>query len=197
MEHYYSSNPTSESDEREIEYELNNINFKFISDNGVFSKMHVDIATSFMLKVISNESFGESILDLGSGYGVIGIVVGKINPNSKITMCDINNRALNLARRNAIKNRVGNVEAIESDGFANIKSTFDTIITNPPIRAGKATIYKMYEDAKNHLNEGGKLYLVINKKHGAPSTITYLSELFSEVEVMDKKAGFNVIRCTK
>ena len=79
-----------------------------------------------------------------------------------------------------------------------IKSdTFDTIITNPPIRAGKAVIYKMYEDAKNHLRESGTLYLVINKKHGAPSTISYLEELFGNCEVVDKKSGFNVLKCIK
>ena len=100
-----------------------------------------------------------------------------------------------LYKRNAERNKVQNIEIIESNAFENIKEKFDTIITNPPIRAGKAVIYDMYKEAKEHLNENGTLYLVINKKHGAPSTINYLNELFDNVEVLDKKAGFNVIKC--
>ncbi|MBQ9313658.1 MAG: class I SAM-dependent methyltransferase [Clostridia bacterium] len=194
MEHYYSSNPTSESNEKIIEYDMKEKKFHLITDNGVFSKAHVDFATSFMLNTIIDEVKGD-VLDLGCGYGVIGIVIAS-NPNvKKITMCDVNNRALNLAKRNAEKNKLQNFEIVESDGFENIKQKFDTIITNPPIRAGKAVIYKMYEDSKQHLNEGGTLFLVINKKHGAPSTITFLKEIFENVEVLDKKAGFHVIKC--
>ena len=116
---------------------------------------------------------------------------------SSVTLCDINNRAIDLATRNAERNKVVNAKIFASDGFANVEGRFDIIITNPPIRAGKAVIYKMYEDAKEHLNDGGRFYLVINKKHGAPSTINYLNELYGEVEVLDKKAGFNVMRCKK
>ncbi len=194
MEHYYSSNPTSESNERVVEYEINGKKFSFISDNGVFSKAHVDFATNFMLETVIDEVEG-NVLDLGCGYGVIGIVVSRFSKNSHVIMCDVNNRALDLARRNILKNKVENVEVIESDGFENINDKFDTIITNPPIRAGKTVIYQMYQDAREHLNDGGKFFLVINKKHGAPSTISYLKELFKNVEVLDKKAGFNVIKC--
>ena len=197
MEHYYTSDPSVKSEEKEIEYEIGENHFTFITDNGVFSKNHIDIATSFLLKTIFDEVNGD-VLDVGCGYGVIGIAVAKnVNVNS-VTMLDVNHRALELARRNAIRNKVENkTKIIESDGFENIKELYDTIITNPPIRAGKSVIYKMYEDAKAHLNEGGALYLVINKKHGAPSTITFLNTLFGNCEVMDKKTGFNVIKCVK
>ena len=198
MDHYYSANPESESNEREIKYELKDRTFKFISDNGVFSKEHVDFATDFMLRTIIDDELEGSVLDMGCGYGVIGITVSNLcSKVSSVTLCDINNRAIDLATRNAERNRVVNANIFASDGFANVEGRFDIIITNPPIRAGKAVIYKMYEDAKEHLNDGGRFYLVINKKHGAPSTINYLNELYSEVEVLDKKAGFNVIRCKK
>ena len=173
---------------------MRNKNFHFITDNGVFSKAHVDFATSFMLNTIFNDVKG-SVLDLGCGYGVIGIIVSSNSNVSKITMCDVNQRALDLAKRNAEKNKVINYEVVESDCFENINEKFDTIITNPPIRAGKSVIYKMYEDSKNHLKSNGVLFLVINKKHGAPSTITFLESIFNNVEVLDKKAGFNVIKC--
>ncbi len=197
MEHYYTADPTVKSEEREIQYELEGNQFNFITDNGVFSKNHVDIATSFLMKTIYNELKGD-ILDVGCGYGVIGIIAAKNKNVSTVTMLDVNHRALELCKRNAIKNKVDSkVKIIESDGFEQIKEKYDVIITNPPIRAGKSVIYKMYEDAKEHLKENGILYLVINKKHGAPSTITFLNTLFKECEVMDKKTGFNVIKCKK
>lgn len=196
MEHYYSENPESESNEKEITYEINDKKFKFISDNGVFSKGHVDFATDFMLRTILKDKINGKVLDMGCGYGVIGITISKLcSEVSKVVMCDINNRAVDLSKRNVENNKVVNAEVMASNGFENVKDKFDVIITNPPIRAGKAVIYKMYEDAKSHLNDGGKFYLVINKKHGAPSTINYLNEIYSDVEVLDKKAGFNVIRC--
>lgn len=196
MEHYYSENPESESNEKEITYEINGKKFKFISDNGVFSKGHVDFATDFMLRTILKDEINGKVLDMGCGYGVIGITISKLcSEVSKVVMCDINNRAVDLSKRNVVNNKAINAEVMASNGFENVNDKFDVIITNPPIRAGKAVIYKMYEDAKSHLNDGGKFYLVINKKHGAPSTINYLNEIYSNVEVLDKKAGFNVIRC--
>ena len=197
MEHYYTSDPSVKSEEREIEYEISNNKFKFITDNGVFSKNHVDIATSFLMKTIYGEIRGE-VLDVGCGYGVIGITAAKNSNVSSVTMLDVNRRALELAKRNSEKNKVAEkVKIIESDGFEKITEKYDVIITNPPIRAGKCVIYKMYEDAKEHLNDGGTLYLVINKKHGAPSTISFLNTLFGNCEVLDKKTGFNVIKCIK
>ena len=196
MEHYYSSNPTSDSKERELIYELNAIKFRFISDNGVFSKNHVDFATDFLLKTIFMLVEG-TILDVGCGYGPIGICLSK-NPNvTNVTMLDVNHRALDLSQRNIKLNNVKNVQVIESNGFENIHDTFDTIVTNPPIRAGKEVIYQMYQEAKEHLQEGGKFFLVINKKHGAPSTIKFLTEVFGNCEIVDKKAGFHVLMCTR
>ena len=194
MEHYFSSEPTSSSNERQIEYEIDGKKIKLVTDNGVFSKAHVDFATSFLLNTIFHEVKG-NVLDLGCGYGVIGIAIAQNKEVEKVTMCDVNHRALDLAKRNAEKNHLSHFEVIESDGFSNIKSEFDIIITNPPIRAGKAVIYQMYQESKIHLKEGGAFYLVINKKHGAPSTITFLKTLYDNVEVLDKKAGFHVIKC--
>ena len=194
MEHYYSNNPTSKSEERLLEYSIKGVNLKFISDNGVFSKNHVDFATSLLLNALAEEEIKGTVLDVGCGYGVIGITLAKLF-NVEVAMLDINERALGLAKRNAIKNGLYNIEIIESNGFEKIEKQYDVIVTNPPIRAGKEVIYKMYDDAKKYLNNGGKFYLVINKKHGAPTTIKHLEELFECVEVIDKKAGFNVIRC--
>ena len=196
MDHYYTENPTSKSEERELTYTLFQKNLSFISDNGVFSKNHVDFATDFLIKTIFDEVTGE-ILDVGCGYGVIGICLAMSPKVTSTTMLDINHRALDLARRNAQRNHAEHVQIIESNGFEKINDLYDTIITNPPIRAGKEVIYQMYQDAKDHLKQGGKLFLVINKKHGAPSTIRYLEEVYGNCEIVDKKAGFHVLMCIK
>lgn len=195
MDHYYSKEPTSKSEERIIEYELNGCKFKFISDNGVFSKNKIDFASEFLIKTIFNEVKG-NILDVGCGYGVIGIIFSKNNNVSSVTMLDVNHRALELAKKNINLNKV-EAKIIESDGFENISEEYDTIVTNPPIRAGKTVIYQIYKDAYNHLKKDGILYLVINKKHGAPSTIKELNNIFGNCEIVDKKAGFHVLKCIK
>ena len=196
MEHYYTNNPTSKSEERIIEYKIKDKTIKFTTDNGVFSKAHVDIATNFMLNTLLNEEIRGKLLDVGCGYGTIGITLSKFF-DVNVTMLDINERALNLAEKNVKLNDCKNIKIIESDGFEKITENYDVIVTNPPIRAGKAVIYKIYEDYYEHLNENGVLYLVINKKHGAPSTKEYLTQLFGNCEILDKKTGFNVMKCVK
>ena len=159
----------------------------------------MDSASDLLIKTVYDELFGK-VLDVGCGYGVIGITVATNHKVERVKMLDVNHRALALAKKNAEKNQVDSkVEIIESDGFESIsdEEKFDAIVTNPPIRAGKSVIYQMYEDSQKHLNEGGSLYLVINKKHGAPSTITFLNNLFGNCEILNKKSGFHVLKCTR
>ncbi len=196
VEHYFTNQPTSISKERIIEYVINGKNLSFISDNGVFSKQHIDIATNFMLTVLMKEKIEGTLLDVGCGYGVIGITLAKCF-SVDVTMLDINERALELAKKNCMRNGETTVKIVNSNGFENIEDQFNVIVTNPPIRAGKSVIYQIYKDSYEHLVKGGAFYLVINKKHGAPSTKDFLTQLFGNCEVLDHKAGFQVMKCVK
>jgi len=192
MNHYFKSNIDLKHKETEIEYVYKFTKFSFTTDIGVFSKDGVDYATNILLENLPDLS--GKVLDIGCGYGCIGVVLAKIYGKTiDVTMSDINDRALELAEKNAKKNGV-NVKIIKSDGFENICGNFDNILLNPPIHAGKAVIYKIYEEIYNHLNPNGRFYIVIQKKHGALSHREKLEEIFGKenFSVLYSKKGFYV-----
>ena len=192
-DHYYTRVPQSESRPESCEYTYRGIPLTFRTDAGVFSKGEVDTGTRLLLEALPEEMRGD-ILDLGCGWGVIGIAVARKWPETRVTMADVNTRALDLSRENAKQNRA-DVSCIESGGMAALAGrTFDAVITNPPIRAGKQVIYRMFADAAKSLNPGGALYLVIRKQQGAESAIKYLQTIFGSVEKLDRSGGFWVIR---
>ena len=194
MVHYFSENNDNlKSNPQLIAFSVNNTPLKFNTDNGVFSKNNFDRGTEILLKyLVVKESFKKA-LDLGCGYGVIGIYLNKAF-NISVDMVDINKRAINLTKSNVELNEAS-ANVFLSDGFENIDGKYDLIITNPPIRAGKEIIYRFFEDANKHLLEDGEFYLVINKKHGADSALVKLKTIYNDVEIVNKKKGFQVIKC--
>ena len=197
MNHYFKSNENLKHKELETEYIYKLKKFNFITDSGVFSKSGVDFATNILLENLPDLS--GKVLDIGCGFGCIGVVLAKTyGEKISVTMSDINERALELSEKNAKKNGV-NAEIIKSDGFENIPGNFDAVILNPPIHAGKSVIYKIYEEAYNHLNPDGRFFIVIQKKHGAPSHKVKLEEIFGSenCQVLYSKKGFNIFELKK
>ena len=188
----YFENVDLKSEIRKIDVKIFDMIISFYSDNGVFCKDRLDYGTRLLLENIPwNEVDGE-ILDVGCGYGPIGIIAGKLTGKS-VTMCDVNRRALHLAERNVKENKI-DAKVIESNCYENITGTFDSIITNPPIRAGKKIVYEILFGAKEHLKDDGNLYLVIHKDQGAKSLIKDLEKEY-KVEILEKDKGFFVIKC--
>ncbi len=195
-DHYYTSAPTSAHKTAYVDMNYRGHALRFETDSGVFSRTELDRGTEVLLDTLPDEVRGRA-LDMGCGWGVIGVAIGKHWPETAITMADINQRACDLSRKNAQAHGV-QATVIESDGYEKILGqTYDLILQNPPIRAGKAVIYQMFADAAKCLNENGELWLVIRKQQGAPSAITYLNTLFGDVETLEKKSGFWIIRCRK
>ena len=194
MQQYFTNNPNLKSELRTITYKYGDNVLNFYSDNGVFSKDKLDFGSMLLLEtVFENINNGLNILDMGCGYGFIGITIAKIK-NAQVTMCDINKRALHLSEKNVIENNVTKkCQVLESNIYENITDKYDLIITNPPIRAGKNVVYGILDGARDYLKEDGELWTVIRKDQGAKSTIKHLNLLY-ECEVVNKSKGFYIIK---
>ena len=197
-DHYYSNKPQTESKPRQWKFTLLGFEFKFETDAGVFSKSEVDFGSRVLIDAFEMPEVEGDVLDVGCGYGPIGLSIAKANPERFVHMMDVNTRALQLAEKNASVNGVQNVRIIESDGLSNVGDVkAAAILTNPPIRAGKETVFRFYDGAFEKLISGGELWVVIQKKQGAPSSVSHLEEMFSEVDVVEKKKGYWIIRAKK
>lgn len=194
-EHYYTSTPTSAHEVRSFRAVFAGRVLAFDTDAGVFSKQHVDPGSELLCGALPDDLSGD-VLDMGCGWGAMTVLTLARFPKLNITMADVNERALSLAVANVEKNHM-QARAVLSDGFERIEGMFDAVITNPPIRAGKAVIYKMFEDAKAHLKPGGMLVLVIRKQQGAPSALKFLKTLYADAEVIARDGGYWIIRCAR
>ena len=193
MSYYFSVQPDSPHDEQTWSFALRGINMRFITDNGVFSKRTVDYGSRVLINAINNEMFPAGpLLDMGCGYGPIGLSLAATT-DRQVTMVDVNERALDLAKRNAKLNHINNVNIFASDVYSNIDSKFAGIITNPPIRAGKKVVDQILMQAKDYLLPGGRILAVIQKKQGAPSAKKLLATTFGNVEIIKRDKGYYVL----
>jgi 16S rRNA (guanine1207-N2)-methyltransferase len=196
MNHYFDAVPRSEPDEKQITVCVRGISFAFKTDRSVFSRHRLDYGTQALLDtVIRNREVKKGrLLDLGCGYGAVGIIMKRLYPAMEVVLCDINQRALRLARENAILNHARFIDVVESDGLNRVNGSFDLILTNPPIRAGKETVHRFFAQSAERLNPGGQLYVVIQKKQGAPSALKKMRMLFASADVVNRTAGYWVIQ---
>ncbi|WP_179030760.1 class I SAM-dependent methyltransferase [Paenibacillus kribbensis] len=196
-DHYYSKRPEAAHERRSLETVLRGRTYRFASDSGVFSKQGIDYGSRVLIEAMQLPAQA-SVLDVGCGYGPIGLTAATLVPEGHVTMIDINERAVQLAKENAERNGIKNVTIKQSDLFAEVKHQhFDVILTNPPIRAGKETVHAIFELAYEHLNEGGALWVVIQKKQGAPSASAKIESLFGSVEEVTKDKGYRILKAEK
>ena len=196
-EHYYSEVPVTKSEPFLFRALLRGHEFSFVSDAGVFSKRGIDFGTQLLIQTVSVNPSAKKMLDIGCGYGPIGICFAYFFPNLTVDMIDINTRAVLLSQQNIALNQLKNAQAIKSNRLEAVRNErYDIILSNPPIRTGKENIFCMYREAEEVLNIGGSLWIVIQKKQGAASTIKALEQMFETVETMTKKKGYFII-CAK
>lgn len=195
MGHYFDENPQTAHDRKEISFRFSSVNYTFVTDSNLFSKDKVDTGTQILLKAVTEHGVGKKVLDLGCGYGVVGIVLNRTF-GCDVDACDVNRRAVESSVSNAQRNNAV-VRAVVSDGFEQLTDSYDDIVLNPPIRAGKAVIYRLFEESHAHLHDNGHLWIVIRKQHGALSAAKKLEELFHSVKLVDRDKGFHVYLCTR
>ncbi|NLM78124.1 MAG: class I SAM-dependent methyltransferase [Ruminococcaceae bacterium] len=199
MSHYFDQEPSAGHQEKSITVALAGQTFSFTTDRAVFSRQRLDYGSSLLIETVLRDHPAKTgrLLDLGCGYGAVGIIMKRLRPALSVVLCDINERALALARRNALDNQARYIDIIHSDGLAAVSGCFDLILTNPPVRAGKKTVYRFFNESADRLLPGGALYLVLRKHQGAPSAIRYLETRFHSVAVIERSAGFWVVKATQ
>ena len=195
MAHYYDLDPSLESKERLIEFVISGRKVSLYSDNGVFSKNKLDEGSRILIETLLPLNLTGKILDLGCGYGPIGLSIGLCSPSASITLADVNPRAVALCKKNAeLLNLSDRVTCLQSDIYSNVEGKFNAIISNPPIRAGKRVTYTMYKEAKEHLVSGGQFYFVIRKAQGASSASQYVKEVFGNITLLARSKGYHIYK---
>jgi 16S rRNA G1207 methylase RsmC len=190
-EHYYSEKQTSELDLKKIKARLRGNELEFMTGAGVFSGKKVDKGSELLANdAIIKENW--RVLDLGCGYGPVGIAAAKSHPSAEVVLTDINRRAVKLSRMNKKLNRVSNVSVVHGDMYEKAGGKFDTILLNPPQTAGKEICFKMVELAKDFLKKGGLLQVVARHNKGGKSLSEKMKSVFSNVEDISKKSGYRI-----
>jgi 16S rRNA (guanine1207-N2)-methyltransferase len=187
-EHYYSKDPTSAERPKSFKFNFKNIEFTFNTSSGIFSKDKPDLGSIVLLKAA--RPIGK-VLDLGCGYGLIGIILKKMNPTITMTCSDINSRAVRLTKENADLNHV-DVNCIQSDFFMNLKESFDTVIVNLPLNAGKEVCFKMITESFMHLEDNGTLQVVARHQKGGKQYELKMKDVFGNVNAISKESGYRV-----
>lgn len=199
---YFEDNEALEHELQDVQLNLATANLTLTTDSGVFSRQRVDYGTLVLLKAVlpiikARASQAISILDVGCGYGPIGLSLAKLFPDATVTMVDVNERALDLARDNAVKNQVADqVTILKSNAYSALAETqkFDFIITNPPIRAGKKVVDDILLTSQKFLTEEGSFFAVLQKKQGAPSAKKNLATVYPNVEVIKRDKGYYILQ---
>ncbi|HEY3364618.1 MAG TPA: class I SAM-dependent methyltransferase [Symbiobacteriaceae bacterium] len=196
-EHYYTARPEAQHDLATFTATLRGQEFRFVTDAAVFSRDRIDFGSALLIEAMQVEP-EDTVLDLGCGYGPIGVSAAYLAPGGRVYMVDVNERAAGLARRNLAENGLQNAEVRVGDGVEPVRDLmFDKVVTNPPFRAGKAVVYGLIDGAHAVLKPGGALFVVIQTKQGAPSMKKQLAQVFGNVEDIAREAGYHVFKSVR
>ena len=191
---YFAENPDAKHDIHELKVELLGQQMTFLTDAGVFSKKMIGYGSRGLLSSLEVNG-KETLLDVGCGYGTLGLTLAKAQ-ELEVTLVDINQRALDLARKNADANQVS-ADIFQSNVYEQVTGQFHHIISNPPIRAGKQVVHEVISGSYDHLLVDGDLTIVIQKKQGAPSAKAKMEEVFGNCETLKKDKGYYILRSVK
>lgn len=192
-DHYFTVLPKSEAKLGLIHATLRGRNYEFVTSSGVFSKKQVDLGTRLLVEemTLPDEGF---VLDLGCGYGPIGIAAAACNSQLKVIMTDVNTRAINLAKTNAKKNHVKNVEFRCGSLYKPVEDlTFNCILSNPPVSAGMKTVKNIITMAPKFMSQKATLQMVVRSKIGTKILPQVFKEKFGKYRILSRKSGYRVL----
>ncbi len=197
LNHYFAEHPKSKMRLGIIHTHLRGIHFEFLTASGVFSKKRVDLGTRLLIEsmVLPQEGY---VLDIGCGYGAVGIAAATFNPNLRVIMVDVNERAVRLARQNAEKNYVSNVEVRRGYLYEPVKDlVFSCVLSNPPVSAGMETVKAIISEAPEHMAGKALFQMVVKSKIGGKRLLMVFEEAFGNIEVLARKSGYRVLMSKK
>jgi 16S rRNA G1207 methylase RsmC len=197
-EHYFSKNPTSPEKRGLIKCTLRGIGLEFLTASGIFSYKRIDNGTRLLVESMVLPDEGR-FLDLGCGYGVVGVTAALINSCLEVTMTDVNSRAVALAAENAVRNNAMNITTRLGNLYEPVvNAKFETIATNPPISAGIARVVEpIIVNASAHLKIGGSLQLVVQSNKGGRTIAALIEKAFGEAQILARGGGYRVLRGVK
>lgn len=196
MAHYFENDDSVISEPATITYDFQGQHLTYTTDHGVFSRQRLDYGSRVLMDAIDIGN-AKSMLDVGCGYGTMGIALKSVHEDLQVLMTDVNKRAISLAKENIKCNNLEGIDVIESDVYENVHDRYDLVISNPPIRAGKKVVSAIISGSYDHLNKGGRLVIVIQKKQGAPSAKKLMEEIFGNATVINKKKGYYILQSYK
>jgi 16S rRNA (guanine1207-N2)-methyltransferase len=195
--HYFSTRPQVGSRPKQITVKLRGREWTFLSDRGVFARRGVDAGTRLLVETMRIAPT-DHVLDIGCGYGPVGLVAASLAPEGQAVLVDVNERAVMLAAQNARLNGVANVEVLQGDGCGPVADrSFDVAVTNPPIRAGKATLRRLVREIWQRLRPGGRFYFVARTAQGARTLARDVTDVFGTVSELERKGGYRVYEAVK
>jgi 16S rRNA (guanine1207-N2)-methyltransferase len=196
-DHYFSQHPVSKPNYGLIKVQLRGRFFEFLTASGVFSKKRIDLGTKLLVESMVLPETG-SVLDLGCGYGAVGIVAAVLSPQLRVFMADVNERAIRLARENAKRNGAANIEFGSGFLYEPVSDMrFDAVLSNPPVSAGMKVVLPIIEQAPSHLADNGVLEVVVRSKVGGKRLAEVMEETFGYVEVLSRESGYRVLLSKK
>ena len=195
--HYYTNNIDAKTNEQTFDFALRGNQLTFTTDIGVFSKKEIDFGSRLLIETFEEPECEGDFLDVGCGYGPIGLSLAKAFQTRNIQMIDVNERAIGLSQKNAQLNGISNIQAYKSYIYDDVSGLFAAVLSNPPIRAGKQVVHGIIEGAAAKLVSGGELWIVIQKKQGAPSAEKKMVEVYGNCEIMEKKKGYFILKSKK
>ena len=196
MAHYFENDDSVISEPATITYDFQGKHLIYTTDHGVFSRQRLDFGSRVLMDSIDIGN-AKSMLDVGCGYGTMGIALKSVHEDLQVLMTDVNKRAISLAKENIKCNNLEGIDVIESDVYENVHDTYDLVISNPPIRAGKKVVSAIISGSYDHLNKGGRLVIVIQKKQGAPSAKKLMEDIFGNATVINREKGYYILQSYK